>query len=537
MAQRISHHLFSELPSPVETRILSFSDDQTIASCTRLNRAGYQAISQNRELWEALFKRAYPRTRDFSFPEGVRKTYARRRCFSAHTAEAIFTRTVLQEHPDTVTKLLVATDGRLITGCADCRVRIWEEIKGNWECVDQILGLNHIPIHLHLESDGRLFVGLASGQGILCKKIDNKWEFQEVLNHKNSATCFQLGSDGRLFIGFVDGSVKIHQEINHKWECVQTLQAHAQRINCFHLDAINRSLFTGSEDGTVKIWKIREGGAMVCVQTLRLHRGSISSLQLEEDGRLFTGSIDGSVGIWKKIDNTWTDVGVVDNENRISHLQLDAHTGRLFICCVDGRVKIWKEEDSSGIVWKHLHTLANHQDWVWAFHLEADGRLFTASRDRTVKILNFTASKEAMLWQIAQEFLQAPMENSNIFAMRRFNALPQRYRNPIYYKVYQSNWLPGKKDKAIEYSSQVFHNEKGFNKTNRIDFTNIGRAEAILAHLMTAVGLIPESKIPQFFWRNLSEARFQAYSKLDYLQEPDSQWNYDRLTFKQEEKK
>eukprot|EP01043_Picozoa_sp_COSAG02_P073359 COSAG02_NODE_14225_length_1295_cov_2.061037_1_plen_62_part_00 len=57
-------------------------------------------------------------------------------------------------------------------------------------------------------------------------------------------------------------------------------------------------LFSGSDDGTIKVWS-RSDGSYREEQTLTGHRHGVDALALDPtSGRLFSGSLDGTIKVW-----------------------------------------------------------------------------------------------------------------------------------------------------------------------------------------------------------------------------------------------
>jgi dipeptidyl aminopeptidase/acylaminoacyl peptidase len=63
-----------------------------------------------------------------------------------------------------------------------------------------------------------------------------------------------------------------------------------------------RLLASGSEDGTIKLWRVADGSL---VRTLRGHINLVSSVSFSPDGRLLaSGSEDGTIRLWRVADGT-----------------------------------------------------------------------------------------------------------------------------------------------------------------------------------------------------------------------------------------
>jgi WD40 repeat protein len=73
-----------------------------------------------------------------------------------------------------------------------------------------------------------------------------------------------------------------------------TLEGHSMWVTCVAFHPTARLLATGSEDSTVKLWRLSADGA-TCVATLKAGRGEVTSLGFDPTGTvLATGNVDGT---------------------------------------------------------------------------------------------------------------------------------------------------------------------------------------------------------------------------------------------------
>lgn len=126
---------------------------------------------------------------------------------------------------------------------------------------------------------------------------------------------------------------------------IRTLAADAGPIGAIGLDRGGRSLVSGGEDGTARIWEVESGRQL---QRLEDHTAAVVSVAFSADGRLVaTGSEDASAKLW------------------------DARSGRL----------IWSISGQNA-----------HKEAVVGVAFSPDGRrLATASRDKTVSVWDISA--------------------------------------------------------------------------------------------------------------------------------------------------
>jgi striatin 1/3/4 len=104
----------------------------------------------------------------------------------------------------------------------------------------------------------------------------------------------------------IDGTVpilsvtnQIESKLNLLWNSQPPLKNHYDSIRsvCFHPNDF--SLFTGSEDSTVKLWRLSENSDSKLVTTFRGHTSPVTSISISPvDNVLFSASLDSSIRMW-----------------------------------------------------------------------------------------------------------------------------------------------------------------------------------------------------------------------------------------------
>ena len=102
-----------------------------------------------------------------------------------------------------------------------------------------------------------------------------------------------MARDGTLYSGSDDETIKVWNTT--EGTCVKTMIGHTSWV-CALAVAPDGTLYSGSTDGTIKAWSTNDG---VCVKTLEGHTDWVSSLALTPDGTLYSGSHDWSIKVWK----------------------------------------------------------------------------------------------------------------------------------------------------------------------------------------------------------------------------------------------
>jgi WD40 repeat protein/tRNA A-37 threonylcarbamoyl transferase component Bud32 len=207
-----------------------------------------------------------------------------------------------------------------------------------------------------------------------------------------------------------------------------------KEVSCLAVSRNGKRLFTGSEDSTIKIWDAETGKE---IQVLRGHVMGVTCLVASaDDTRLFSGSNDGTVKIWNlgtgKLSKT------LGGKRSINRLAISPSGKRLYAWIVWGGQTVWdlatgKEIEPDWKDWKELDTIAlvtdgkrifspRAADEIQGFHLQAGkvipnssfilrghsdsvvrlavspqgDRLFSASKDKTVKFWDLEVNRETL---------------------------------------------------------------------------------------------------------------------------------------------
>lgn len=115
-------------------------------------------------------------------------------------------------------------------------------------------------------------------------------ELRTLRGHQSGVRCLQF-DDTKLISGSLDRTIKIWN-----WrtgECISTYTGHLGGVICLHFDAT--TLASGSTDNTVKIWNFQDKSTRV----LRGHADWVNSVKIDSLSRtVFTASDDLTVRLW-----------------------------------------------------------------------------------------------------------------------------------------------------------------------------------------------------------------------------------------------
>ncbi len=239
-------------PNPAK-RLASPSDDEGSAKRPCVNGTGTSkeiAPSKVREKkfrpWKDVYRDRYK----------VGSNWKYGRCFI---------KTLRGQHTNGVT-CLQFEENILATGSYDSTIKLWNIETG--EVIRTLRG--HTSGLRALQFDDRLLV---SGSLDNTVKIWN-WRSGECINtlhHQGGVISVHMDGD-LLASGSMDRSIKV---FNFKTNISWCLRGHTDWVNHVRLDVASRTLFSASDDLTVKLWDI---DTQTCIKTFEGHVGQVQQV-------------------------------------------------------------------------------------------------------------------------------------------------------------------------------------------------------------------------------------------------------------------
>jgi WD40 repeat protein len=93
-----------------------------------------------------------------------------------------------------------------------------------------------------------------------------------------------------------------HQVMASDGALIGTIAGHVGDVYSVSFSSDGSVIASGSEDGTIKLWRVSDGELL---HTLEGHTGGVASVSFSPDGRLLiSGSYDSTIRIWRMADGT-----------------------------------------------------------------------------------------------------------------------------------------------------------------------------------------------------------------------------------------
>ncbi|KAG2259279.1 hypothetical protein Bca52824_078573 [Brassica carinata] len=259
-------------------------------------------------------------------------------------------------------------------------------------------------------------------------------ELHEDLNNPQHVNKLEISPDKRHLAAACNPYIRLF-DINSHHAHVRTFVAHTRNVTAVGFHSDGNSMYSGSEDGTLRIWDLRAPnrpevyernclkayhscGSVTPINTVVLHPNQIE---------LISGDQDGIIRVWDTRMNASTIELVPEPDTAIRSLSVKG-MGQYWLLlttvahviygtsCVEVRylatassdktVKIWNVDNFTldkvltGMIsmylisisfssskLNHQSYLTGHQRWVWDCAFSVDAKfLFTASSDMTARL-------------------------------------------------------------------------------------------------------------------------------------------------------
>ncbi|MEA5571307.1 serine/threonine-protein kinase [Calothrix sp. UHCC 0171] len=271
----------------------------------------------------------------------------------------------------------------------------------------------------------------AAPQGLLKKLSKQNFNFRKILLLGAAVTLVGTQIYGYVRYGLLPTNpISIIASIPSGVLLQRTLKGHSGGVFSVAISPDGKTLASGSNDGTIKLWNIKTGEQ---IRSLRDHFGVVWSVAISQDGKtLASGSNDGTIKLWNIETGEQTRIftghskavfsvvispgtkflslfsGSADNTIKEWVLatgeQIDTLTGHskaVFSVAInrfattlasgsnDNTIKLWNRGG------KEIRTLTGHSDWLISVAFSPDGEtLVSGSRDHTIKLWNIATGKE-----------------------------------------------------------------------------------------------------------------------------------------------
>ncbi|NUM35925.1 MAG: protein kinase [Candidatus Brocadiae bacterium] len=289
----------------------------------------------------------------------------------------------LEGHTDLVNTIAVAPNGSfIVSGGDDPLVRIWTDLT-----TESCILLEEPKISYLLQSPRSRQANFE-----IQRKVE-KWikQADEKLKEEKPQEALGIYRTVQQQQGFqsnpkvLDAIYKAasqgkfpKKDVRQIWK-YKVLEGHRGPITCLAISPSQESFVSGSKDGTLKIWNVKEGK---CVATLEGHKSEVSCVDISPNGRfVVSGGHDKMLRLWE-----WETgrciYAMEGHDHWVEHVRITPDGREIISGSRDNNIRIWERKSGH-----RLYLLNNHTDLISSLLVTPDGRyLVSSSHDRTLRV-------------------------------------------------------------------------------------------------------------------------------------------------------
>ncbi|KAK6923736.1 WD40 repeat [Dillenia turbinata] len=218
------------------------------------------------------------------------------------------------------------------------------------------------------------------------------------IRHFDAISCLGLSEDKTLlYSASWDKTFKVWRVSDFK--CLESISAHDDAVNAV-VSGFDGLVFTGSADGTVKVWRREwqgKGTKHFFSQTLLKQECAITSLAVNPAATVvYCGSSDGLVNFWER-EKLLAHGGVLRG-HKLAILCLASAGNLVFSGSADMAICVWRREENDHMC---LSVLTGHNGPVKCLAVEKD-------KDSTIEncrwiLYSGSLDKSVKLWRISEQ--------------------------------------------------------------------------------------------------------------------------------------
>ncbi|KAM5485640.1 hypothetical protein McanCB56680_001942 [Microsporum canis] len=267
------------LPPEISFKILSYLDTASLCNAAQVSR-NWRHLADDDVVWHRMCEQ-----------------HIDRKCEKCGWGLPMLDRKRLK---DTKRQVQLRAAGKeAVTGRQQQQHRPWKavymdrfKVGMNWKygrCTTTIFR-GHTNGVMCLQFDDNILATGSYDATIKIWDIETGKEIRTLRGHESTIRCLQF-DDTKLISGSLDRTIKVWSW--RSGECISTYTGHQGGVLCLHFDST--TLASGSKDNTIKIWNFQDKST----QILRGHTDWVNAVKLDTASRtVFSASDDLTVRIW-----------------------------------------------------------------------------------------------------------------------------------------------------------------------------------------------------------------------------------------------
>ncbi|MEH2159606.1 MAG: hypothetical protein V7K38_00810 [Nostoc sp.] len=211
-------------------------------------------------------------------------------------------------------------------------------------------------------------------------------QIHTLQGHSSSVYSVAFSPDGKtLASGSDDKTIKLWDVTTGRE--IYTLQGHSSYVHSVAFSPDGKILASGSDDKTIKLWAMTTGGR---IRTIEAHPDSVRSVAFSPDGKtLASGSFDKTIKLWDVI--TGKQICTIQaHSSWVNSVAFSPDGKTLASGSHDKTIKLW--DVTTG---RKIRTIQVHSDSVRSVAFSPDGKTFASgSDDKTITLWDVTIGRQ-----------------------------------------------------------------------------------------------------------------------------------------------
>ncbi|XP_021905106.1 protein JINGUBANG-like [Carica papaya] len=304
-------------------------------------------------------------------------------------------------------KTIVISSEKIFTGHQDGKIRVWRNSPKNPGTHKRIGSLPNLKDCVKSSMKPSNYIEVRRHRNVL-------W-----LRHFDAISSLSLSEDeSLLYSASWDKTLKVWRIADSK--CLESINAHDDAVNAV-VAGFDGLVFTGSADGTVKVWRREyqgKGTKHFFSQTLLKQECAATTLVVNSNSTvLYCGSSDGSLNYWER--EKQLSHGGVLRGHRLAILCLATAGNLVFSGSADMGICIWKRMESG----EHLYVsmLTGHSGPVKCLAIVKENEI--VSSDKTWVLYSGSLDKSIKIWRVSEQG-SAMMQNQRQYTSDSCHGAP-----------------------------------------------------------------------------------------------------------------
>lgn len=278
----------------------------------------------------------------------------------------------------------------LAVGCADGSVRILDQETGV-QLGRTVTVLSGAVTAIDVDEDEACLLAVDDRGAIMARTLPELREAGAIRTEDRYLRCVRCLGKKTFATGGDDGQIRVWS-LGQEIKLIRTLAKHEKSVRSLRFSSVQKVLYSGSEDQSIRSWDLQSG------QAVDVYRGYSNPMwcvkECASSEAIVSAGEDGLVRVWN-----------IRSGEEIA--ALDGHFGRTFCVASHPSLPFAASAGSDQVIllWNISNRtlfgrLQGHADWVTRLEFVGDGsRLVSTSEDSTVRIWDWREKREISIYR------------------------------------------------------------------------------------------------------------------------------------------